>query len=298
MHCPKISLRANTLELSRVVAGTWRMADWKMTASERLDWIRACLALGVSSFDLADIYGDYTVEALFGEALRLEPSLRSKIELVSKCGIKLVSAHRPAHRVKSYDTSQTHIVQSVEQSLRNLQTDYLDLLLIHRPDPLLQIDEVAEAFSRLQQAGKVRQFGVSNFSTLQWQALDQAVRLATNQIELSPLHLSPLYDGSLDALQMARMAPMIWSPLAGGRLFATEANPALHQVLTRLTQQYECSVSVIAYAWLMQLPCRALPLTGSARLAAISEAVQACELHLPREQWFEVLQAASGHEVA
>lgn len=299
--CPRICVRGEQpqgLHLSRVVAGMWRMAEWKMSVGERLALIESCLGLGVSSFDHADIYGDYRVEALFGEALVQRPGLRHKLELVSKCGIKLVSAQRPAHRVKSYDTSRAHILASVEQSLRNLHTDYLDLLLIHRPDPLLDVDEVAEAFTRLRESGKVRHFGVSNFSSAQFTALDTRIALATNQIELSPLHLSPIYDGTLDHLQAGRIAPMIWSALGGGRLFAVDANPALRQVLARLGEQYGCSEAVIVYAWLLQLPSKPIPLTGSGRIAAIREAVQACQIKLTREQWFEVMQAASGREVA
>ncbi|MBI3230344.1 MAG: aldo/keto reductase [Burkholderiales bacterium] len=275
----------------------WRMADWKMSVNQRADFIAQCLDLGVSSFDHADIYGDYTVEALFGEVLAREPGWRHRMELVSKCGIKLISKNRPAHRSHGYDTSRAHIIASAEQSLRNLQTDYLDLLLIHRPDPLMDFAEVAQAFTELQQAGKVRHFGVSNFSTAQFNALNQFFPLVTNQIELSPLHLQPMFDGSLDAMQAQGVSPMLWSALAGGRLFGNEARPALRKVLGQLEGQYKMSEAGIVYAWLMQLPCKPLPLTGSSRIAAVAEAVQACHLQLPREQWFEVLQAARGREV-
>ena len=296
--CPRIELVPHGLVLSRIVAGMWRMTEWKMSANERLTFIQQCLALGVSSFDHADIYGDYGVEELFGAALAQQAGLRHQIELVSKCGIKLISSKRPTHSVKSYDTSRAHIQASVEQSLRNLQTDYLDLLLIHRPDPLLDLDEVAEVFTHLRQSGKVRHFGVSNFSIAQFDALHQRVALSTNQIELSPLHLQPIQDGSLDYLQAARIAPMAWSALGGGRLFQADSNPALQQVLAELAQQYQLSPAGIVYAWLMQLPSKPLPLTGSGRIAAIAEAVQACHVRLSREQWFAVMQAASGHEVA
>ncbi len=295
--CPRIQLTPGGLELSRVVAGMWRMAEWKMNVGQRLDLMSQCLELGVTSFDHADIYGDYSVEGLFGEALAAQPGLRSKMELVSKCGIKLVSKNRPAHTVHGYDTSAAHIIASAEQSLKNFHTDYLDLLLIHRPDPLLDLDEVATAFTRLRDAGKVRHFGVSNFNSAQFQALNQRFPLATNQIELSPLHVSPMFDGTLDALQAARVAPMLWSALAGGRLFGNEARPALRKLLAELEAEYHMSEAGIVYAWLMQLPSKPLPLTGSSRIAAIAEAVQACEVRLTRDQWFAVLNAARGREV-
>lgn len=296
--CPRIELRPQGLQLSRIVAGMWRMAQWQLAPTERLRLIQQCLELGVSSFDHADIYGDYSVEALFGEALALQAALRQKIEIISKCGIKLPSKQRPDHRLKSYDTSAAHITASVEQSLRNLHTDYLDLLLIHRPDPLLDLDEVASAFQNLQAAGKVRHFGVSNFSSAQFAALNQRFPLSTNQIELSPMQVQPIYDGSLDDLQAARIAPMAWSALGGGRLFSADCPAALRQVLAKLAQQYQISEAGIVYAWLLQLPSKPLPLTGSGRIAAIAEAVQACQLRLPREEWFEILQAARGEEIA
>jgi hypothetical protein len=151
-------------KLSPIVAGCWRMAAWGWTVAQRLAWIEACVDLGVTSFDHADIYGSYGVEILFGEALARKHGLRNRLQLVSKCGIQLVSPQRPNHRLKAYDTSARHIEASVEQSLRALQADHLDLLLIHRPDPLLDADAVAAAFGRLQRSGKVRAFGVSNFT--------------------------------------------------------------------------------------------------------------------------------------
>ncbi len=296
-NCPRIRLQPDGLELSRVVAGMWRMAEWKMSVPRRLDLITECVELGVTSFDHADIYGDYTVEGLFGEALAAQPGLRQKIELVSKCGIKLVSKNRPQHQVHGYDTSAAHVIASVEQSLRNFHSDYLDLLLIHRPDPLLDLDELADTFRQLRDAGKVRYFGVSNFNSAQFNALHQRFPLVTNQIELSPMHLTPMFDGSLDSLQAAQIKPMLWSALAGGRLFGNEARPALRKLLGELVQEYNMSEAGIVYAWLMQLPSKPLPLTGSSRIAAIAEAVQACNVRLSKDQWFAILNAARGREV-
>lgn len=195
---------------SRLVAGLWRLASWGLRDAELLDLIHACLDLGITTFDHADIYGGYTNEELFGRALALEPALRERMQLVTKCGIKLVSAHRPAHTFHCYDTSQAHIVASVENSLRLLGTDCLDLLLIHRPDPLLDADEMAEAFAALRQAGKVLHFGVSNFTPWQFDLLASRLDfpLVTNQVEVSVLHLETLHDGTLDQCQRLGIAPM------------------------------------------------------------------------------------------
>ncbi|MFD2452631.1 aldo/keto reductase [Ideonella paludis] len=179
------------LQLSPIIAGAWRLAEWQFSVEQRLAWIEGCMARGLSSFDHADIYGGYQAEALFGEALALRPALREQMQLVSKCGIKLVGPARPAHGFKSYDTSAAHITTSVENSLRALRTDRLDLLLIHRPDALMDADEVAQTFERLRRDGKVLHFGVSNFTPAQFELLHSRIPLVTNQVECSPLHLAP-----------------------------------------------------------------------------------------------------------
>ena len=288
------------LDLSRVVAGMWRMAEWDMTPQQRLAFIEQCIALGVTSFDHADIYGGYGVEGLFGEALALKPSLRSQVQIVSKCGIKLVSGRRPAHTIQHYDTSASHIVASVENSLKELRTDYLDLLLIHRPDPLLDFDEVAGAFQRLRSDGKVREFGVSNFSRHQFEVLNKRVALATNQVEFSPLHLEPLFDETFDGLQDLGVQPMIWSPLGGGRLFTAgdEQGERLRLKIKEVADELNRPFASVVFAWIMQLPCRPVPLTGSGRIESIEVAVEATQFQLSRPQWFEILRAARGHEVA
>ena len=204
--------------LSPLVAGTWRLHEQGWSAAERLRWIERWADLGVTSFDHADIYGGYTVEALFGEALALRPALRERLQLVSKCGIRLPGHARGAARIKHYDSSAAHIRASVEHSLRALQTDRLDLLLLHRPDPLMDAAEVADAVAALQREGKILAFGVSNFGPQAFELLDAATPLATNQIELHPLRREPLHDGTLDALQRRGRRPMVWSPLAGGYL--------------------------------------------------------------------------------
>ncbi|WP_229632187.1 aldo/keto reductase [Pseudoduganella violaceinigra] len=288
------------LGLSRVVAGMWRMTEWDMTPQQRLAFIEQCIALGVTSFDHADIYGGYGVEGLFGEALALKPSLRGQIQIVSKCGIKLVAGQRPAHTLQHYDTSAAHIAASVENSLKELRTDYLDLLLIHRPDPLMDFDEVAAAFQRLRTDGKVKEFGVSNFSRHQFETLNKRVPLVTNQVEFSPLHLDPMFDETFDGLQDLGVQPMIWSPLGGGRLFTAgdEQGERLRLKIKEVADELNRPFASVVLAWIMQLPCRPVPMTGSGRIESIQVAVEATQFQLGRPQWFEILRAARGHEVA
>lgn len=286
--------------LSPIIAGAWRMAEWNFDVQQRLQWIGAALDLGITSFDHADIYGDYGVEALFGEALAASPGLRERIQIVSKCGIKLTSAQRPLHRVKSYDTSPAHVVASVENSLRALRTDRLDLLLIHRPDLLMDADALGRCFDELKAAGKVLQVGVSNYSPSQLALLHSRHSLVTHQIELSPLHLAALDDGTLDQCQALGLRPMIWSPLGGGRLFGQGDAQAVrvYEVLAALGHRYGASVASMAYAWLLRHPSRPWPITGSGRVQGLRDAVAALSIELEAEDWYLIWQAGAGREVA
>ncbi len=295
-----VELCAGGPQLSPIVAGAWRMADWGWDARQRLRWIEQCVDLGVTSFDHADLYGGYSVEGLFGEALALAPSLRERIQLVSKFGIRLVCGARPENRIKHYDTSAAHIVRSVENSLRELRTDHLDLLLIHRPDALMDADAVAGAFASLRAAGKVAHFGVSNFTPAQFELLHSRFPLTTNQIELHPLHLAPLLDGTLDQCQRLRVRPMIWSPLAGGGLLWRQDDAArrVQAVLGSLAQRHGTSPATLAFAWLLRHPSGAVPVAGSRRIEALREAVAALHLRLDAQDWTDIWQAAAGHEVA
>lgn len=298
LACPHIE--TGGLRLSRIVAGMWRLCDWDLSASQRISLIEQCLEMGVTSFDHADIYGNYSAEGLFGEALRQQPGLRQRMQIVSKCGIKLVSPARPEHTIQHYDTSATHIIASAEHSLRELHTDHLDLLLIHRPDPLMAFDEIAEAFTSLIRAGKVKHVGVSNFSRHQFESLHRRVPLATNQVEFSPLHVAPMFDETFDGLQDQGIAPMIWSPLGGGRLFTgTDAKAEnLRAVIQAVADKLEQPFASVVFAWIMRLPSKPIPLTGSGRIEAIRDAVRGANIQLSRPDWFAILRAARGHEVA
>jgi predicted oxidoreductase len=286
-------------EISSVVCGAWRMSEWGWSSTERLRWIEECADLGATTFDHADIYGGYTVEGLFGEALSLKPGIRNRLQLIGKVGIKLVSPLRPDHSVHQYDTSAAHILRSVDNSLAQLRSDHLDLLLIHRPDPLMDADEVAEALARLIQLGKVRAVGVSNFKPSQFALLNDRIRLVTNQVELSPLRLDVLHDGTLDQCQQLRVRPMIWSPLAGGALFTSEEAAAqrVRGVLEDLARQHRTSATSIAYAWIARLPSRPVPIVGSRRIEAVKDAVSAMSIPLSSAEWTRIWEAATGHEV-
>jgi predicted oxidoreductase len=275
------------------------MSSWGWSVDERVRFIERCLELGVTTFDHADIYGNYEGEALFGEALARVPGLRERIEIVTKCNIKLVTDQRPSHRLKHYDSSAAHIVESVERSLANLHTDHLDVVLLHRPDMLLDADEVAETFERLRSQGKVRAFGVSNFNPAQFELLASRTAIVTNQVELSPLALSVLSDGTLEQCQRLRVLPMIWSPLAGGRLFNADdgVSTRVRAVLSALGETYGVEPEVVAYAWLLRHPSRPLPIVGSRRAKAYDQAVRALSLELDRQGWYAVLQAATGRDV-
>jgi predicted oxidoreductase len=287
------------LKLSRLVYGTWRLGDDPDISPAHVQAkIEACLAQGITTFDLADIYGGYTVEGLFGAALKAAPGVRDNIEIVTKCDILVGAGRHTAVRVKHYDTSAAHIRASVEASLRDLGTDRLDLLLIHRPDPLMDHIETGEALDALVASGKVGAVGVSNFRPWDFTLLQSAMetRLATNQIELSLLCADPFTNGDLAFLQERGLAPMAWSPLAGGRLFAPE-HAALHARLATIGAAFGVDETAVAIAWLLHHPARILPVLGTNRLDRIARMSDALKLAMDRETWFELTTLALGREV-
>jgi len=288
------------MKLSPIVAGTWRAPEWGLDARGLLRWMEEALALGITSFDHADIYGGYTVEAMFGEAFALAPGLRQRMQIVGKCGIKLVSPQRPAHRIKSYDSSRAHMLASVDATLAALRTDRLDVLLVHRPDLLLQPDELADTFLTLAAAGKVLAFGVSNHTPTQLAMLQRRHALVTHQIEYSPLQMKALADGTLEQCVDLGMRPMIWSPLGGGRLLTgpDEQAQRVRGTLEALRGKYGgASVASLAYAWVMRHPSRPYPVTGTRRIEGLREAVAATSIRFDAEDWYAVWQASIGHEV-
>jgi predicted oxidoreductase len=285
-------------ELSTIVAGLWRSAEWQFDVAARVRWIEQALELGITSFDHADIYGSYQAEALFGEALKAVPALRHRMQLITKCGIRMRSAQRP-YRLTHYDTGATYIRAQVEQSLRNLHTEQLDLVLIHRPDYLMDAAALADTFATLTREGKVAHWGVSNHTTSQFTLLQQHHPLLTNQIELSPLCLDALDDGTLDQSQQLGLRPMIWSPLAGGRLFTGEDEQALRvrSEMSAIAERHNISLTTLAFAWVLRHPSRPYPITGTRRIEGLRDAVAALDVRLDAEDWYAIWAASKGHGV-
>lgn len=284
------------------IAGCMRWGKWgaNFTTREYRLMIDACLENGISSFDHADIYGDYTTEAEFGEALKEAPSLRTNLRIITKCGIQMVTPNRPTHEIKSYHTSAAHIVKSVEQSLIQFGTDHLDLLLIHRPDPLLNPVEVAGVIDRLKQQGKILQFGVSNFLPQQVDMLAAYTPIEYNQVEISILHLSAFMNGTLDNCLKHQIIPMAWAPLGGG-VFTDDTHPRFRSIIgtaTELSTKYECGVNEILIAWLHSHAAGILPVIGTTKIERLIQAKNAAAIHLEREDWFKLWTASTGEEVA
>jgi predicted oxidoreductase len=217
------------LEFSRIVHGLWRLNEWDLSKEQLLQLIEQCLEMGITTFDHADIYGNFTCEEIFGEALKLNPKIREKMEIVTKTGIVFKSNNRPEHDGHYYNTTFEHIVKSAERSLQNFGTDYIDVLLIHRPDPFMDPEDVAKAFNQLRSEGKVNYFGVSNFTQNDFTLLQSYLDfdLVTNQIEASVLKYDNFENGTIKFLQEKRISPMIWSPLAGGEIFTSQSEIAI-----------------------------------------------------------------------
>lgn len=298
MSMERVSLTPD-LSLSRLVYGMWRVADDADTSPAHVQAkIGACLDQGITTLDQADIYGDYGAEEVLGAAFAAAPGLRDKVELVTKCDIVAPIGKYADRRVKYYDTSAAHITASVEASLANMHTDRIDLLLIHRPDPLMDHVETGRALDGLVASGKVRAVGVSNFRQHDWALLQSAMStpLCTNQIEVSVLHHAPFTNGDIAWMQKDGIAPMAWSPLGGGRLFSDEG-AAVHAVLSRVGAEQGVDATAVAVAWLLKHPVGMLPVMGTNNLSRIRAISDACKVSLDRETWFEIYTAALGQEV-
>ncbi len=291
------------LQLSHVVWGSWRSLDYPATDTpdKLARHIEGCLELGVTSIDLADIYGGFKVEAHVGTALALTGVDRRQIQLVGKCGIRPVSKARSENRVKHYDTTPEHIERSVANSLEALRTDYLDLLLLHRPDPLLDADAVAETLQGLVRRGAVRGLGVSNYTPAQLDLLQSRLELPllTNQVQCSPLHTQPVFDGTFDQAQRLRMPPMLWSPLGGGKLFKPQrgSDKLIAAALDEVGRRMGLGRAETAIAWLATMPSRPIPILGSCTLEHVVAQAEAARRRVERQDWFTIFEAALGEPV-
>lgn len=269
-----------------------------MSPQQRLSFIEQHLELGISTVDHAAIYGSPSCETLFGEALALMPSVRDKLQIVSKCGITLLPPG--GTKVSHYNASRNEIIRSAEASLTRLGIEQLDVLLLHRPDYLLDADEVAQAFDELKQSGKVAHFGVSNFTPSQFSLLQSRLDspLITNQLEINPLNMQVLDSGGLEQLQELRVKPMAWSCLAGGEVFNASTPQALRvrQTLSQLADELGAdNLEQVIFAWVMRLPCSPHPILGSGKIDRVKSALGALALSMSHEQWCRLWIASKGH---
>lgn len=297
----RVPLSPNGPEFSRLVYGTWRFLDDTATASPEnlLSRLHACLELGITTLDTAEIYGLYRVEEFVGETLRREPGLREKFEIVTKAGIYVPCNFHPQRKVAHYNATAARLVKSAEKSLRLLGTDYIDLFLVHRPDWLTSADETAEGLNKLLKEGKIRSAGVSNYNVHQFDLLNSRLDqpLVTNQIEFSLLHMDPIYDGTADQCQKHRIRPMAWSPLAKGALMnpGLPATERLQAKAAELSDKYGgAALDQFAYAWLLAHPSQPLPIIGTNRLERLKATAKAADIQLEREDWYGLWEAAQG----
>lgn len=294
----RINLHAD-IEFSQLIYGMWRIGDDADTSASHVERkIQVCLDQGITTFDQADIYGGYTAEAILGTALAKNPALRARMEIVTKCGIVAPVGRYSGVSVKHYDTSRKHIEASVNQSLTDMKINHIDLLLIHRPDPMMDHHETGAALDDLVASGKVRAIGVSNFRPADWQLLQSAMTtsLVTNQIEMSLAEITAFSNGDLAFHQQHNHALMAWSPLGGGRLMT--GTGAASEVLDRIAAASGVDRAAVAVAFLLHHPATILPVLGTNNLERIGAISQALAVHLTRENWFELYEAALGHEVA
>jgi predicted oxidoreductase len=285
-------------KLSPIIAGTMNWGEWdkNLSVQEMNHLMHICVENKITSFDHADIYGGYTTETQFGKAFAESKIDRNTIQLISKCGIQMVSNNRPT-AIKHYNYSKEHIVWSVENSLKNLQTDYLDVLLLHRPSPLMESDEIAEAVLKLKSEGKIVDFGLSNFTSSQTELIRKKIDVNYNQIQFSATQLEPMLDGSLDYMQMHNIQPMSWNPL--GTVFRedSEQTRRLKKLFVQLVDKYGVGSDTLLLAWIIRHPAKVLPVAGTVNIARIQQLMKAASLELSLEDWFAIWTESIGKKI-
>jgi predicted oxidoreductase len=285
-------------KLSPIIAGTMNWGEWdkNLSVQEMNHLMHICVENKITSFDHADIYGGYTTEKQFGKAFVESKIDRNTIQLISKCGIQMVSNNRPT-AIKHYNYSKEHIVWSVENSLKNLQTDFLDVLLLHRPSPLMESDEIAEAVLKLKSEGKIVDFGLSNFTSSQTELIRKKTDVNYNQIQFSATQLEPMLDGSLDYMQMHNIQPMSWNPL--GTVFRedSEQTRRLKKLFVQLVDKYGVGSDTLLLAWIIRHPSKVLPVAGTVNIARIQQLMKAASLELSLEDWFAIWTESIGKKI-
>lgn len=275
---------------------TWGVWGKNLDTNQMIELMNTCIESGITTFDHADIYGGYTNEASFGNAFGESQIKREEIQLISKCGIQMLSDNRDT-KIKHYNYSKSHIIWSAEQSLKNLKTDYLDLLLLHRPSPLMQADEIAEAIEKLTIEGKILDFGVSNFTPSQTDLLQTKTKIKYNQIKMSLTHFEALFDGSLDHMQTHKITPMCWSPLGSYFKNADLKSERITKIARPLSLKYEVTIDVLLLAWILKHPSGILAVVGTTDKNRISNLIKATKVALELEDWFALLAASAGNDV-
>jgi len=275
---------------------TW--GDWgkQLSKKEISSLMNHCISCGITTFDHADIYGGYTTEAQFGDAFKSSGIARKDIQLISKCGIQYLSENRN-NKVKHYDYSKDYIIWSVEETLKKLQTEYIDLLLLHRPSPLMVAEDIAEAITILKKSGKIKEFGVSNFTPSQMEMIGLRIDIDVNQIEFSLTQRSAMHDGTLDYIKTCGITPMAWSPLGSVFKADNEQTRRIHKQLGELMDKYKATEDQLLLAWIMKHPAGIHPVVGTTQTTRLQQAVEATKIELDLEDWFQILVACQGHKV-
>ena len=288
----------NKTPFSKIIAGTMTWGIWgkNLDKNQMIDLMNSCLETGITTFDHADIYGGYTTEAAFGNAFGESQINRQDIQLISKCGIQLPSGNRST-KIHHYNYSKSHIIWSAEQSLKNLKTDYLDLFLLHRPSPLMQVDEIAEAIEKLKKEGKILDVGVSNFTPSQTDLIQTKMKVNYNQIEFSITHFEPMLDGSLDHMRLNGIQPMCWSPLGSVFKKGDDKSIRIKKLATQLSLKYNVEIDVLLLAWILKHPSGILPVFGTADKTRIAHLMMATTIEMELEDWFAFWTASAGNPI-
>jgi len=283
---------------SKIIAGTMTWGVWgkKLDKNQKIDLMNFCIEMGITTFDHADIYGGYTNESDFGNAFGESQIKREDIQLISKCGIQLPSANRNT-KIHHYNYSKSHIIWSAENALKNLKTDYLDLLLLHRPSPLMQVDEIAEAIEKLISEGKILDVGVSNFTPSQTDLIQSKTKINYNQIEFSVTHLEPMLDGSLDYMQLHKIQPMCWSPMGSVFKKVDEKSIRIIKLASELSLKYNVEIDALLLAWILKHPAGILPVFGTTNKTRIANLMKATTVEMELEDWFAFWTESAGNHV-
>ncbi|CAI2765758.1 aldo/keto reductase family oxidoreductase [Flavobacterium collinsii] len=285
--------------LSPIISGTmnWGVWDKNLTLKEMENMIQICIENKITTFDHADIYGAYTTEADFGKAFQTSKISREKLQLITKCGIQMIAESRK-NTIKHYDYSKEYIVWSVEESLKKLKTDYVDVFLLHRPSPLMQADEIAEAVEKLKSEGKIIDFGLSNFTSSQTELIRQKTEVSYNQVQFSATNFEPMVDGSFDYMQTHGIRPLSWNPL--GTVFRedTKKTRRLKKLLSDLVKKYGFGSDTLLLAWILKHPAKVIPIAGTVNVARIQSLMKAVELEMDKEDWFAIWTESMGDDVA